>query len=68
MSKNEYQNENGDIYRVSGSCWLLLFKRSRDSYVAPTVESLEEEIEAVNAGPPEDILSTKWEVHRYIVE
>ena len=68
ISENEYRNEVGDILRVSGSCWLLPFKRNRDAYVEPTVESLEEEIEQVKALPPEDIASSKWEVHRHIVE
>lgn len=68
IGKNEYRNEDGDIYRVSGSCWLLPYKRNREAYVEPTIESLEEKIEAVKAEPPEDITSSKWEVHRNIVE
>lgn len=68
VGENEYRNEEGDIYRVSGSCWLLPYERNRDAYVAPTIESIQEDIDALEAEPPEDITSSKWEVHRYIVE
>ena len=68
VGEHEYRNENGDILRVSGSCWLLPYKRNRDAYVEPTIDSLEAEIEAEKSAPPEDVTSSKWEVHRYIVE
>ena len=68
INGNEYKNENGDIFRVSGSCWLLPIDRNKEAYVEPTVESLEAEIERIKAQPPEDITTSKWEIHRHIVE
>ncbi len=63
----EYRNENGDIYRVSGSCWLLPYRRNPDAYTPPTIDSIQDEIDALESDPPEDISNSKWEVHRHIV-
>ncbi|MBT3274739.1 MAG: hypothetical protein HN368_16395 [Spirochaetales bacterium] len=68
ISENEYKNEHGDIYRVSGSCWLLPYKRNPDAYTPPTLESIQAEIDEIEAEPPEDITTSKWEVHRHIVK
>lgn len=68
ISENEYRNEAGDIYRVSGSCWLLPYKKNPEAYVPPTIESIQKDIDELEAKPEEDITSSKWEVHRYIVE
>ena len=68
IGENEYRNENGDIHRVSGSCWLLPYKRNRAAYVPPTLDTIQADIDALEAEPPEDVSSSKWEVHRYIVE
>ena len=68
IGENEYRNSDGDIYRVSGSCWLLPYKRNPDAYVPPTIKSIQADIDELEAEPPEDITSSKWEVHRYIIE
>jgi uroporphyrinogen decarboxylase len=68
IGENEYRNENGDIFCVSGSCWLLPYKRNRDAYVPPSFESIQAEIEALGAEPPEDVSTSRWEVHRFIIE
>ena len=68
IGENEYRNADGDIYRVSGSCWLLPYRRNTDAYVPPTLESLQKNIDELKEEPPEDISSSKWEVHRHIVD
>ena len=63
-----YRNANGDIYKVSGVGWLLPYKMNTDNYVPLTVDGLQRQIDALDDIPPEDISSSRWEVHRYIVE
>ena len=67
IGEDTYQDEDGDIFRVSGTCWLLPYKRNREAYVALTVESLQSKIEELEAAPPEDKSDSRWEVHRHIV-
>ena len=68
IGENEYRNEDGDIHRVSGSCWLLPYKKNRAAYIPPTIESIQADIEEPEAEPPEDVSSSMQEVHRYAVE
>ena len=68
ISENEYRNKTGDILRVSGSCWLLPYKQNPAAYIPPTIDSIQTQIDEIKAEPPEDISSSKWEVHRYIID
>lgn len=67
VDETTFKNAKGDIFRVSGSCWLLPYEKNRDNYVEPTIESLEAEIEEIE-NSPHDVTTSAWEVHRYIVE
>jgi uroporphyrinogen decarboxylase len=62
-----YEDENGSTYHVSGSCWLLPYKKNTDSYVPPTIESIEEQIDEVKSAAPDDPQDSKYELQRYIV-
>lgn len=63
-----YRGDNGSTFKVSGGCWLLPYKRNTANYVAPTVESLQKQIDELDAQPPVDVTDSRWEVHRYIIE
>ena len=62
-----YRNSNGDIYKVSRCLWLLAYKMNRDNYAPPTVDGIQQQIDRLDEMPPEDISSSRWEVHREIV-
>ena len=68
IDEETYRDADGNIFRLARSCWLLPYERNRDAYVPPTVESVQEEIDELEAQPEEDISSPRWEIHRTIVE
>ena len=68
IDETTFKNADGDIYKVSGSCWLLPYERNRETYIEPTIESVEADIEELENEPPFDVESSAWEVHRYIIE
>jgi uroporphyrinogen decarboxylase len=67
VDETTYRNEKGDIYRVSGGCWLLPYEMNPEVYVEPTIDSLEAEIEEIDNNPY-DVSTSAWEVHRFIIE
>jgi len=63
-----YRDEEGNLYRVSIATHRLMpYKRNPAAYTPPTMESLQEEIEELEAEPPEDPHASKWELVRRIV-
>lgn len=67
VDETTFKNDRGDIYKVSGTCWLLPYEMNREAYVEPTIESIEANIQEVEDNPY-DVSSSAWELHRYIVE
>lgn len=64
-----YRNKNGALYRISSTTHdLMMWKPSRSNYVPPTIESLEKEIDELEAMPPEDPNDSKWELVHHIVD
>ena len=68
IDETTFKNADGDIYKVSGSCWLLPYERNRETYVEPTLESIQADIEELENEPPIDVGTSAWEVHRHIIE
>jgi uroporphyrinogen decarboxylase len=68
IDESTYEQANGDIYHVSSATGdLRLWKKVADDYVAPTVESLQERIDALEDEPlghPDD---EQWELVRHAV-
>jgi len=64
-----YEDEAGNLYRISATTHdLVPFKVCTDDYPVPTVESLQEQIDKIDAGglpPPED---SQLEMARHVVE
>ena len=68
LDEDTYRDADGNVFKVARSCWLLPYERNREAYVAPTVESVQAEIDELEAQPELDITGPEWEVHRYIVD
>lgn len=63
-----YRDKKGNLYRVSIATHRLMpYWRNPEAYVAPTVESLQAEIDAVDSEPLEDPDDSKWELVRHVV-
>ncbi len=58
-----YRDEQGSLYRVSATTFdLMPYLRNTDEYVAPTVASLQIQIDELAAQPPDDPNDSRWEV------
>ncbi|MBN1582530.1 MAG: hypothetical protein JXA89_17610 [Anaerolineae bacterium] len=70
LDEETYRNENGDLYRISATTHdLMPIQRNRDNYVAPTVASLQQEIDALGDEPAGDPDDSRWEfVHHAVKE
>lgn len=63
LDAETYRNKNGDIYKVSSVTHdLLLYEKNKKNYVAPTIESLDEEIARLDSEPPGDPNDSRWEL------
>lgn len=63
-----YQDKDGNLYRVSTVTHRLMpYKRRTDDYVAPTLESLQEKIDALEDEPIGDPHDSKWDLVHHIV-
>ncbi len=68
LDDETYRNEQGDIYRVSATTHdLMLYKKNRDAYVAPTLESLQKQIEQLETRPRDDSNDSRWELVHHAV-
>jgi len=70
LDDETYRDGAGNIYRVSATTHdLMPYKRNTAGYVAPTVESLQAEIDALDDAPPGDPNDSCWElVHHAVAE
>jgi len=64
-----YRNKNGALYRISATTHDLMFWKPPENrqYTPPTIESLQKDINELEAMPPEDPNDSKWEAVRHIV-
>jgi len=63
-----YRDTAGNLYRVSSATHALMpYKIRTDDYTVPAVEQIREQIERVEAEPPEKPDDTCWEVMRHVV-
>jgi hypothetical protein len=63
-----YRDAEGSIYHVSSTTHdLMPFERSTARYVAPTLESLQEQIDRLDEEPVGDPEDSRWELVRHAV-
>lgn len=64
-----YRDANGNLYRVSATTHdLMPYKRNPDAYVAPTVDSVQEQIDSLEEDSPGDPSDSRWEFVRHAVK
>ena len=69
LDENTYRDEEGNIHRVSSTTHdLMMYKRNTDNYVPPTIESLQEQIDQLEAQPPGDPNDSSWELVHHAVK
>lgn len=70
VDEETYCDEHGHLYRVSATTHdLMPYKRNTESYVPPTLESLQQQVDALEEQPVGDPNASHWElVHHAIKE
>ena len=65
-----YRREDGALYRISSTTHdLRIWKPAENrQYTPPTVESLQKQIDELDALPPDDPEDSKWEAVRHVVK
>jgi uroporphyrinogen decarboxylase len=68
VDEQTYRDENGHLYRISATTHdLMPLQRNTDAYVAPTLESLQQEILTLDEEPAGDPNDSRWEFVRHAV-
>jgi uroporphyrinogen decarboxylase len=68
VDENTYRHKSGSLYRVSATTHdLMIWKADTSSYVPPTIESLQEQIDQLEGLGPEDPDDSIWEVVHHVV-
>lgn len=68
LDEETYRNKKGDIYRISATTHdLMPYYRNPDAYVAPTLQSVQEEIDALEEEPAGDPADSRWELVHHAV-
>ena len=63
-----YRDTAGNLFRISATTHNLMpYKIRTDNYTVPTVEQVQEEIERLEADPPQKPEDSCWEVLRHVV-
>jgi hypothetical protein len=69
LDEQTYRDEHGHLYRISATTHdLMPLQRNTAAYVPPTLESLQEEIDRLDADPAGDPGDSRWEFVRHAVE
>ena len=64
-----FRDSGGDVYRISSTTHdLMPYERNTAGYVAPTVGSLQNQIDRLHEGPPPDPEDSRWELVHHVVE
>jgi uroporphyrinogen decarboxylase len=67
VEPDTYRDSSGNLYRVSSATHQLMpYKMRTDDYQVPTVEQLQERIDALEANPPKKPDDSHWEVFRHV--
>lgn len=68
LDEETYRDANGSLYRVSATTHdLMPYKPNTAAYVAPTVEGLQEQIDALDDSPAGDPADSCWELVHHVV-
>jgi len=69
LDEETYQDERGNIYRVSATTHdLMPYKKNTEDYVPPTLESLQKEIDELDEHSLGDPNDSRWELVRHAVK
>jgi uroporphyrinogen decarboxylase len=69
LDEETYRDEKGNLFRISATTHdLMPYKMNPDAYVAPTIESLERDLDALERQPPGDPADSCWELVRHAVK
>lgn len=68
LDEETYRDAQGNVYRISATTHNLMpYKRNTEGYKPPTVEQLQEQIDRLEAEPPQKPDDSCWEVMRHVV-
>jgi len=69
LDEETYRDKGGNIYRVSATTHdLMPYQRNTEAYVAPTLESVQEQIDALDDEPLGDPDDSRWELVHHAVK
>ena len=68
LDEATYRDKDGSIYHVSATTHdLMPYKKNTDSYVAPTLESVQQQIDELESQPAESPDDSTWELVHHVV-
>ncbi|MDY6913046.1 MAG: uroporphyrinogen decarboxylase family protein [Planctomycetota bacterium] len=68
VDEETYRDEEGSLFRVSATTEdLMPYKPNTDNYVAPTLESVQAEIDRLDDLPEQDPNDSQWELVHHVV-
>ena len=68
IGEGVYRDADGSIYHVSATTHdLRIYERNTEGYVAPTTESVQEQIDKLDDAPPGDPDDSRWELVHHAV-
>ena len=68
LDETTYRDADGSIFHVSATTHdLMLYEKSTSGYTPPTLESLQQEIDALADQPPDDPNGSQWELVHHAV-
>lgn len=69
INEDTYRDKKGNIHRISSVTHdLMTFERNTEGYVAPTIESVQQQIDELDGIPPGDVEDSVWELVRHAVK
>ena len=69
LDEETYRDKGGNIYRVSATTHdLMPYQRNTEGYVAPTLESVQEQIDRLDDEPLGDPNDSRWELVHHAVK
>lgn len=69
ISNDTYRDKNGDIYKVSSVTHdLMIYKKNNESYVPPTIERLQNDIDKIGDAPAGNPDDSCWELVQHAVK
>ena len=69
LDEETYRDKSGNLYRISATTHdLMPYKKNPEAYVAPTLESLQEQIDRLEETPLGDPNDSSWELVHHAVK